>query len=94
MNKYGWTSSGSPLEHFAAQWVVTDGPCRARTRVPVPGQSYFYLGTGHSRRLLRIPSELEELASKVLTVEMVAAKERQRLREKRTGAPPAGGQKN
>ena len=48
--------------------------------------SRIYLETGHSRRLLRIQLELEELASTVLTVEMVAAKERQRLREKRTGA--------
>ena len=48
--------------------------------------SRIYLETSHSRRLLRIPLELEELASNVVTVEMVAAKERRRLREKRTGA--------
>ena len=43
---------------------------------------------GHSHRLLGIAPELEELASKVLTVEMVAARQRQSPREKRTGAPP------
>ena len=64
--------------------------CHARTRVPVPGRG-IHLGTGHSRGLLRIAAELEELASKVLTVEMVAARERQSLREQRTGALPAGG---
>ena len=55
--------------------------------------SRIYLGTGHSRRLLRIPPKLGELASKVMTEEMVAAQERQRLREKRS-APPAGGKKS
>ena len=40
-----------------------------------------------------IALELEELASSVLAVETAAAKERQNLREERTGAPPAGGKK-
>ena len=49
---------------------------------------------GHSRGLLRIAPELEELGSKVLEVEMGAARERQSLRDERAGAPPAGGQRN
>ena len=53
----------------------------------------FTLSAGHSRGLLRIAPDLEELAPKVLKMEMGAARERQSPREKRTGTPPAGGQK-
>ena len=41
----------------------------------------------------RIVSELAELGSEVLAVEMKASRERQSSPEKRSGAPPAGGQK-
>ena len=40
-----------------------------------------------------ISPELEEFASGVLAKETVAAKERRKLREERSGAPPAGGKK-
>ena len=49
--------------------------------------SHTSLGKGHARGL-------EDLGSKLLAaVEMVTARERQSLRQQRTGAPPAGGQK-
>ena len=41
----------------------------------------------------RIASELEELGPQVLEMEMKANRERQSSPEKRSGAPPAGGQK-
>ena len=82
-------SSGSPpLKLLAAQWSVSHRPCRAITRVPVPGEPHL----SWDRSLTWIAPELEESASKVLTMEMTARK-RQSLREERTGAPPAGGQK-
>ena len=40
-----------------------------------------------------IVPELQEFASGVPAKETAAAKERRKLREERSGAPPAGGQK-
>ena len=55
--------------------------------------SHIYLGTGQTRGFLMIAPELEEFASGVLVKETAAAKERRKLREERTGVPPAGGKK-
>ena len=55
--------------------------------------SHIYLGTGQTRGLLMISPELEEFAPGVLAQETAAAKERRKLREERSGAPPAGGKK-
>ena len=61
--------------------------------------SRIHLGAGHSRVLLRIERELEEFASKVLTVEVGAAREStretyrraaRRRPEEMTGRPPCG----
>ena len=56
--------------------------------------SHIYLGTGRTRGLLMISPELEEFASRVLAKETAAAKERRKLREERSGAPPAGGKES
>ena len=50
--------------------------------------SHIYFGTGRTRELLMISPELEEFAE-----ETVAAKERRKLREERSGAPPASKKK-
>ena len=55
--------------------------------------SHLCLGTGQTRGLLMIASELEEFSSGLLAKETAAAQERRKLREERKGAPPAGGQK-
>ena len=52
--------------------------------------SRVYLGTGQTRGLLMIAPELDEVASGLRAQETAAAKERRKLREERTGAPPAG----
>ena len=51
------------------------------------------LGTRRTRGLLMIAPELEEFASGVVAKETAAAKERRKLCEERSGAPPAGGKK-
>ena len=55
--------------------------------------SHTYLEAGPTRGLLMIAPELEEFASCLLARGTAAAKERRKLLEERTGAPPAGGQK-
>ena len=55
--------------------------------------SHIYLGTGQTRGQLMIAPEVEEFASSVLAKETAAAKERRKLREERSGAPPAVGKK-
>ena len=90
MSEYAWHLL---VHRHSSFWqlsgVFPTGPCRAITRVPVPGQSHL----SWDRSLTWIAPELEELASKVLTMKMVTARKRQSLREERTGAPPASGQK-
>ena len=55
--------------------------------------SHIHLGTGRTRGLFMISPELEEFAPGVLAKETAAAKERRKLRQERSGAPPAGGKK-
>ena len=61
--------------------------------VSIEEDSRIYLGTGQTRVLLMIAPELEEFAFGVLAKVTATAKERRKLREERSGAPPAGHQK-